>query len=93
MPRTICDDLKASDDNVVAVLALVANGKLTFSACCGKAAVARGAHAGNILKQVSQICGGGGGGRPDSASSGGKDLSKLDEALAQVPAILASMLK
>ncbi|MBQ4065790.1 MAG: alanine--tRNA ligase [Clostridia bacterium] len=93
MPRTICDDLKASDDNVVAVLALVANGKLTFSACCGKNAVSRGAHAGNILKQVSQICGGGGGGRPDSASSGGKDLSKLDEAFAQVPAILTSMLK
>ncbi len=93
MPRTICDDLKASDENVVAVLALVANGKLTFSACCGKAAVARGAHAGNLLKQVSQICGGGGGGRPDSASSGGKDLTKLNEALEQVPVILLSMLK
>ncbi len=93
MLRTICDDLKASDDNVVAVLALVNSGKLTFSACCGKTAVSRGAHAGNLLKQVSQICGGGGGGRPDSASSGGKDLSKLDEALGQVPAILSSMLK
>ena len=93
MPRTICDDLKASDDNVVAVLALVSNGKLTFSACCGKTAVARGAHAGNLLKQVSQICGGGGGGRPDSASSGGKDLMKLDEALGQVQTILLSMLK
>jgi len=71
----------------------VANGKLTFSACCGKTAVSRGAHAGNILKQVSQICGGGGGGRPDSASSGGKDLTKLDEALGRVPDILLTMLK
>ena len=93
MPRAICDDLKASDDKVVAVLALTANGKLTFTACCGKTAVSRGAHAGNLLKQVSAICGGGGGGRPDSASSGGKDVTKLPEALKAVPVILASMLK
>ena len=93
MPRTICDELKASDDKVVAVIALVNDGKLTFSACCGKEAVTRGAHAGNILKRVSAICNGGGGGRPDSAQSGGKDLSKLDDALASVEATLLEMLK
>ena len=93
MPRSVCDELKASDDNVVAVIALVNGEKLTFSACCGKNAVARGAHAGNLLKQVSIMCGGNGGGRPDSASSGGKDLSKLQEALEAVPTILTSMLK
>ena len=93
MPRTVCDELKAEDDNVVAVIALVNEGKLTFSACCGREAVKRGAHAGNILKQVSAICNGGGGGRPDSASSGGKDVTKLDEALSQVKTILASMLE
>ena len=93
MPRTICDELKAGDDKVVAVIALVNDGKLTFSACCGKEAVTRGAHAGNILKRVSAICNGGGGGRPDSAQSGGKDLSKLDDALASVEATLLEMLK
>ena len=93
MPRSICDELKASDDNVVAVIALVNGDKLTFSACCGKNAVAKGAHAGMILKNVSAICNGGGGGRPDSASSGGKDISKLDEALNAVEGILLSQLK
>lgn len=93
MPRSICDELKASDDNVVAVIALVNGDKLTFSACCGKNAVAKGAHAGMILKNVSAICNGGGGGRPDSASSGGKDISKLNEALEAVESILLSQLK
>ncbi len=93
MPRSICDELKASDDNVVAVIALVNGDKLTFSACCGKNAVSKGAHAGMILKNVSAICNGGGGGRPDSASSGGKDISKLDEALNAVEGILLSQLK
>ena len=93
MPRSVCDELKASDDNVVAVIANVTDGKLTFSACCGKNAVSRGAHAGNILKKVSAICNGGGGGRPDSAQSGGKDVTKLDEALNAVESILSEQLK
>ena len=88
MPRTVCDEIKASDDNAVAVIALVNGEKLTFAACCGKNAVAHGAHAGNILKTVSAITGGGGGGRPDSASSGGKDISKLGEALEEVKNIV-----
>jgi alanyl-tRNA synthetase len=41
-------------------------------------------HAGNLVKALAQIVGGGGGGRPDMAQAGGRDLSKLDEALAQV---------
>ncbi len=93
MPRAICDEIKASDDDAVAVIALVNGEKLTFAACCGKNAVAHGAHAGNILKQVSAICGGGGGGRPDSASSGGKDISKLPEALDSVKTIVLGMYK
>ena len=91
MPRAICDEIKASDDDAVAVIALAAGGKLTFAACCGKNAVAHGAHAGNILKAVSAVTGGGGGGRPDSASSGGKDVSKLPEALAGVAETVRKM--
>ncbi len=86
--RSITDDFKANDESSVTVIAIVNGDKINFVASCGKAAVANGAHAGNILKQVSAICGGGGGGRPDSAQSGGKDVSKLDEALAAVKAIL-----
>ena len=52
--------------------------------------VTEGFHAGNIAKQVAQIMGGGGGGRPDTAQAGGRDASKLDEALASVKEIVAA---
>ena len=86
--RTLCDSIKAEHPDMVAVLALVNDGKLNFIACCGADAVKAGAHAGNILRAVSAICGGKGGGRPDSAMSGGSDLSKIDEALASVAGML-----
>ena len=87
--RTLCDSIKAEHPDMVAVLALVNDGKLNFVACCGANAVKAGAHAGNILRSVSAICGGRGGGRPDSAMSGGSDLAKIEEALASVAALLA----
>jgi len=86
--RNVIDDLKGRDSSLVVVFASVMGEKITFAAGCGKDAVAKGAHAGNILKQVSAITGGGGGGRPDSATSGGKDITKLDEALGAVKTIL-----
>ncbi len=87
--RSLCDTVKAKYPDAVAVFALVNDGKLNFIACAGPDAVAAGAHAGNILKDISAICGGKGGGRPDSAMSGGSDLSKIDEALARVESLLA----
>ena len=91
--RQITDDFKATDATSVTVLAVVNEGRLNFVCACGKDAVAAGAHAGNILKKLSVICGGGGGGRPDSATSGGKDLSKIDAALMAAEETLQSMLK
>jgi aspartyl aminopeptidase len=87
--RTLCDSIRADHPAMVAVFALVNDGKLNFIACCGADAVKAGAHAGNILRSVSAICGGKGGGRPDSAMSGGSDLSKIEEALASVAGLLA----
>jgi alanyl-tRNA synthetase len=68
-------------------------GSLKFITGCGKDAVAAGAHAGNIAKQVAAITGGNGGGRPDSATSGGKDIAKTDEAMGAAAGIVAAMLK
>ena len=82
--RKIGDFLRDKDDHVVAVLASVANGKITFLAVCGKAAVAAGVKAGDIIRSVCTLCGGKGGGKPDSAMGGGTDLLKLDDALAFV---------
>jgi len=41
-------------------------------------------HAGKIVKQVAELCGGSGGGRPDFAQAGGKEPEKLDQALQAV---------
>ncbi len=78
--RSEGDRLRDKYSDMVGVLYTVADGKIVFVAFCGKDAVAKGAHAGNILKTISPIVGGGGGGRPDSASSGGRDVTKLPEA-------------
>ena len=86
--RALCDTFKAKFDDGVCVFAAVSKGGFNFVAAAGKAAVANGAHAGNILKEISVICGGRGGGRPDSAMSGGKDIDKIDEALARAKEIL-----
>ena len=86
--RSLCDTVKSKYSDAVAVFAAINDGKLGFVASAGQDAVKAGAHAGNILKEISAITGGKGGGRPDSAMSGGRDLDKVDEALARVEAIL-----
>ena len=91
--RGVGDMLRDKDSLIVCVLASVSDGKISLAAACGKDAVAKGAHAGNILKVAAKICGGGGGGRPDSATAGGKDASKLDEALSSVEQTLAEIIK
>ena len=90
--RQIGDLLRDKAPNVVAVLSTVNNGKITFLAACGKEAVAKGVKAGDLIKQVTSCCGGSGGGKPDSAMGGGKDMLKLDDALAQVDDFVASKL-
>ena len=91
--RSLCDALRDKAPDAVAVFAAVNGGKLNFVSACGKDAVSHGAHAGNLLKAVSAITGGKGGGRPDSATSGGRDLDKIPDALAAATEILGSMLK
>ncbi len=91
--RTLADELRASHPEIVAVLALTAGDRLNFLATAGKDAVAAGAHAGKLVGAVAAVTGGKGGGRPDSAMAGGKDRSKLSEALASAAGTLSSMLK
>ena len=90
--RQMGDTLRDKDENVVAVLATVSGEKITFLAVCGKKANAKGVRAGDLVKLVCTTCGGSGGGKPDSAMGGGKDVLKLDDALAQVDNFVASKL-
>ena len=78
------DTLRDKAPNVVAVLSTVSGDKLTFLAICGKEAIAKGMKAGELVKMVCSACGGSGGGKPDSAMGGGKEITKLDDALAMV---------
>ena len=91
--RQMGDMLRDKDSSAVAVLASVNEGKITFLAVCGKDAIAKGIKAGDLVKQVCTCCGGSGGGKPDSAMGGGKDVTKVDNALALVDDFVASKIK
>ena len=82
--RQMGDVLRDKAGNVVAVIASVNGGKITFQCVCGKEAVAKGVKAGDIIKNITAIAGGKGGGKPDSAMGGGNDVSKVKDALAAV---------
>ncbi|MDD6095683.1 MAG: alanine--tRNA ligase, partial [Clostridia bacterium] len=91
--RALGDKLRDKDGGIVAVLAIHEGERLNFLAVCGADAVKAGAHAGKLVGAVAQLCGGKGGGRPDSAMAGGKDITKIAEALAAAKEILSGMMK
>ncbi len=90
--RTMGDGIKEKAPNMVAVLSSVNGEKVNLLCVCGPEAVKKGAHAGKIIKEVAKIVGGGGGGRPDSATAGGKNPAKLEEALESVNNIVDALL-
>lgn len=90
--RTMGDGIKEKAPNMVAVLSAVNDGKINLLCVCGAEAVKKGAHAGKIIKEVAKMVGGGGGGRPDSATAGGKQPEKLEEALEAVNNIVEALL-
>ena len=90
--RKMADTVKAENADMVAVFAGINGEKVTFCAACGPQAVANGAHAGNLVREVAKIAGGNGGGKPDSAMAGGKDASKVAEALKAVEDIVKSQI-
>ncbi len=91
--RQIGDTLRDKASNVVAVLSSVNGEKISFLAVCGKDSITKGIKAGELVKLVCTTCGGSGGGKPDSAMGGGKDATKIAEALAQVEGFVSSKVK
>ncbi len=90
--RKTSDLIKDKAPESVIILASELGGKVNFVVSCCDAAVKAGAKAGDIVKTAAVICGGGGGGRPNMAQAGGKDPSKIDEALAAAKAKAAEAL-
>ena len=91
--REMGDSLKAKVDCAVFVLATCQEEKINFVAMATPQAVKKGAHAGNIIREITKIAGGSGGGKPDSAQGGGKLKEKIDDALAKVDDILLEQIK
>lgn len=93
--RSMCDKAKEQGENIIAVFAgrNSEKGTCSFACAAGKGAVSRGAHAGNIVREIAKLAGGSGGGKPDSAMAGAKDISKIGSALSGAENIVKSMIK
>ena len=92
--RSICDKFR-EDPLCVAVISCI-NAEKTganFACACGPEAVKKGAHAGNIVREVAKLAGGSGGGKPDSAMAGTKDVSNVSSAMQAVTEIVSGMIK
>ena len=90
--RTMGDQLKQKLGSGVVVLASGKDGKVNLMAMATDDVVKKGVHAGNIIKAAAAVCGGGGGGRPNMAQAGGKDASKIADALEKAKAVVAEQL-
>lgn len=91
--QRVADRLAEGHPNRVTLVATVSEGKASFVCKVGEEALRKGAHAGNLLREVAKLAGGGGGGKPDFATAGGKQPEKLPEALDAAGPLLAAMLK
>ncbi len=89
--RTLADETLNKLKFGVVILGGTDGGKVSLAVRVSKDLVARGIHAGNIVKAAAPIVGGGGGGRPDAAQAGGKDPSRLAEALATAEKLAGEM--
>jgi len=89
--RGMMDELKSSLGSAIIVLGSAQGEKVNLVASVSKDLIDQGYHAGKLIKEVATRCGGGGGGRPDMAQAGGKDASKLEEALAYASQYVQSL--
>ena len=86
--RSLADQFRQRYSSGVVVLASALEGKPLIIAAVTPDLINRGLKAGELVKRVAAVVGGGGGGKPDLAQAGGKDASKLAQALDQVPAYI-----
>ncbi len=89
--RELADKISDKVESSVVVLASNNGDKVALIAMASKDAIKKGAHAGNIIKEVAKITGGGGGGRPNMAQAGGKDSSKISDALKKAKEIIEEL--
>jgi alanyl-tRNA synthetase len=91
--RTQVDRVKQKAGSSVVVVGWNDEGKVGLLAAVTDDVIKRGVKAGDLIKQIAPIVGGGGGGRPNMAQAGGKDPTKLGDALAQARTLVEQHLK
>jgi alanyl-tRNA synthetase len=89
--RELMDRLRQKLESGVIILGSHADGKACFMCSVSDDLVNEGIHAGKLIGAVAKLAGGGGGGKPDKAQAGGKDGSKVGDAIKAVPGILKEM--
>lgn len=91
--RDLGDQLKEKLGEGVVVIASSASGKVNLIAMATDEAMAKGAHAGNLIKGIAALVGGGGGGRPNMAQAGGKNPAGIADAIVKVAEVLGEQIK
>ena len=86
--KTMGDQLKIKLCSGVIILASGKGDKVNLIAMATDDVIKKGIHAGNIVKAAAVCCGGGGGGRPNMAQAGGKDASKIEQALQKAKEVI-----
>lgn len=91
--RTLADRFRSEHPDAAAVFSSVVDGKVIFIATVSDSLIKRGVHAGEIIKDISEIAGGKGGGKPTMAQGGGKDSAKVPEALEKAIKLISEKLR
>ena len=90
--RNLGDQLKDKMGGGVVVLVSTTGDKANVIVMADDDAISKGAHAGNMIKEIAKLVGGGGGGRPNMAQAGGKNPAGEDEAVAKAKEILEAQI-
>jgi alanyl-tRNA synthetase len=86
--KKLAEAALAKAGSAVVVLGASTAGKAQFIVAVSSDLVKQGVHAGKIIKEVAKVAGGGGGGQPGMANAGGRDVAKIEEAVAKARELL-----
>ncbi|MBP1756236.1 MAG: alanyl-tRNA synthetase [Firmicutes bacterium] len=92
--RNLGDQLKEKlGEGVILMASAMAPDKVNLLAMATDGAMAKGAHAGNMIKELAALVGGGGGGRPNMAQAGGKSAAGIDSVITKSQDVLGNQIK
>ena len=90
--RDLGDEAKQKLGEAVILYATENDGKVNLMATATEGAIKKGAHVGNLIKEVASLVGGGGGGRPNMAQAGGKNPAGIPDALKKAKEVIISQI-